>query len=520
MNFSIPTRTGDRSFSSNAVGKVLTVATLIFALGLFGYYAHALLLKYPPVWPDEPIYTNTAIDLIRHGVFGFTLFGDIFPGALHHSFLVPPVYVIYSCATFSIWGIGIVQARLGSVAAAAAVMLLTYGVARQSGQGRWTALVPVSLLALDTLFLRGALVARADMLELALLLLSLYLVAPFLDSGTHARPMRLFCAGVASGLAMLMPPTGTIVSIVFLVGLAVAAAGNRKRVLPALLGGLAVPTLAWFAYAALHWRDLLLQFGKDIASKAGRHPMVLLHIRTSLQMDLSQYGGTSALVVVAWAGGLAGLLLSARRNKFARLAVVLQVAIFVVMIWGEEIWYGLYLVPLTMVGLVQLATLAAEGGSWWDERALRKIAGWAAVFLALWMAQNSMVTTASFNYAVNGVFARETNYISWARQVSREIPTGSTVLLSIIPDPYFVLCRRTDLSLREFIPGIPVSSRKEIAYMEGADYILARGPYPSKMVWDFVHSHARLVKQVGSPFGWGYHVGIYKVIKNKPAGAE
>ena len=55
-----------------------------------------------------------------------------------------------------------------------------------------------------------------------------------------------------------------------------------------------------------------------------------------LLMDMDQYGAKSALVLVAWIGGLAGLFFSARRNKFTRLLVVVQLAVIAVMLWGGE----------------------------------------------------------------------------------------------------------------------------------------------------------------------------------------
>ena len=167
-----------------------------------------------------------------------------------------------------------------------------------------------------------------------------------------------------------------------------------------------------------------------------------------------------------------------------------------------------------MIGLVQLATLTLQGGSWWDDRPLRKAAGCVGVFLALWMAQHSLVKTMAVDHEVNVLYPHETDYFAWARQVSKAIPEGSSVLISIIPDPYFVLRERKDLSLREFIPGLKLDQRAVTDYMMGADFVLARGPVPSKEVWSFVQAHARLVMQVGNSSGGGYYVRSLKVIKN------
>ena len=50
---------------TSAAATVLVTALAAAAIGSFGFYAHALLLKYPPVWPDEALFANPALNLIR-----------------------------------------------------------------------------------------------------------------------------------------------------------------------------------------------------------------------------------------------------------------------------------------------------------------------------------------------------------------------------------------------------------------------------------------------------------------------
>src|SRR5579872_799893 len=184
-------------------GKILTIATFFAALGTFAFYAHALFLQYPPVWPDEALYSNPAIELLRHGTFGTTLFEGILPGVARHTYLQPPLYGLCLWAVFKVWGVGIVLARLVSTLAAVAVLLLTYKVGLQSGLNRWLALLPVSMLAVDTVFLRSALIARMDMLALGFILLALYLgVDPASPDGFPGK-RRSFFVGIVCGLAAL-----------------------------------------------------------------------------------------------------------------------------------------------------------------------------------------------------------------------------------------------------------------------------------------------------------------------------
>ena len=50
------------------VVRVLCSVAIAGAIGIFAYYATKLFLKYPPVWPDEVIYANPAINLVRRGL--------------------------------------------------------------------------------------------------------------------------------------------------------------------------------------------------------------------------------------------------------------------------------------------------------------------------------------------------------------------------------------------------------------------------------------------------------------------
>jgi len=57
----------DLSRIANLCGKAAVLALAAGSVAWLGFSAKALLLKYPPVWPDEADFANSAINFARHG---------------------------------------------------------------------------------------------------------------------------------------------------------------------------------------------------------------------------------------------------------------------------------------------------------------------------------------------------------------------------------------------------------------------------------------------------------------------
>src|SRR5579862_1963825 len=153
--------------------RTLTLAAIVGALGTFAYFATALFLKYPPVWPDEALYANPAINILRRGVMASDSWPGLLLGTNRHTYIAPPFYFLYLAGWFRLWGVGIVVMRLSSVAAGVVALAATYFLGVKSGLSPWLSLIPPSLLAIDSVFLRAALIGRPDMLALAFILLAL-----------------------------------------------------------------------------------------------------------------------------------------------------------------------------------------------------------------------------------------------------------------------------------------------------------------------------------------------------------
>jgi len=491
----------------------LTVA--IASLAWFVFFAKALVLKYPPIWPDEGIVASPATNLLQHGVLSTNLFGTL-PG-VGRTYWMPPIYFFYLASVFRFTEPGIVAMRFASTAAGLAVLVLTYLLAVRTGLGRWTSLLPVSLVALDSVFLRGALMGRPDMLAVALILFALWVATKSFG------PWSSFLTGIACALAALTHPVGVVAPAAVVLWRLLLREGRTTRSLMLLLAGIALPLLPWLAYIGLDSRTFTDQFGRQLALKSTPHGHDNFLLRSFFHL-VGQYAFEDGRVFdVVWALplwflGLVGLGDTERalRGKEApeRRSVVLlcicQALILAVIVWSSELWYAVYAIPITAIGLCHLLNNCRSfvTAGWWQRIAVACLVFWVMAFVI-----SNLQHTLRVRYLENFVHKSETDYGRWCGEISRKLPAGSKVLLSIIPDPYFGLSARSDLTFHEFLPE-EVTHDLSWAYMSDADYaIIGSGlRSPSRSVEKFIQSNGDLTAIVGTD-EVGYMARIYRIKK-------
>ena len=525
--------------SADTAGKLLAAALAAAAIANFAFYTHQLFLKYPPVWPDESLFANGAINLLRHKTLATTLLSGVVPGIEQRTYLMPPGYYCYLACVFAVWGPSIFAVRLASLAASLLVMGLTYSLGLRSGLGTWLSLIPVSLLALDSVFLRAGLIGRMDVLALGFILLALRLSLgrgyprhfPINPSGSSTYfPAAPFFTGLACALAFLTHPIGAVAVVG--VGAAWSQLGTARRwpVLLRMLAGFFSPMLAWFVYIIQDPGSFVAQFGSQLMRKAGRHPATLARLMENLVLNFGQWGLPQELMGLVWVCGLLGLFLAARRRRELLVLSATQLVILAAILWSKEIWYPVYLAPLTALGLGLL--LAAEepwglrrklfaarphrsASARTEERLdLRKayVPG-LALCVSVLFARGNIRHLLQINALQNRIYQGRTNYLGFCKDISAVIPPGSRTLISVIPDPYLELAKRPDLALREFVPeGFPVDRDRYRRYLAASDYIVAGLPgAPSVEVSEFLQLEGELMATVGEGNGIGYYARIYRV---------
>lgn len=316
-------------------------------------------------------------------------------------------------------------------------------------------------------------------------------------------------------LAALTHPIGAAAPLSVVAWHLLSRERRALRFLLPLLAGILVAFLPWLAYILLDPHSFVAQFGAQVIRKKSLHRTVQDFRAAPFFQPIAQYafqGGRLRDVVwvlALWLFGMTGLG-DALRSKHdtdgpARRCLLLlflcQAAIFAVVLWAGEMWYTIYVIPITAIGLCHLLHNGLSVGTvGWRRTVLSSL----ALLCVGGFVLSNLQHTLRLNRAGD-------DYAGWSYEIGAKIPPGSRVLLSIIPDPYFGLMARSDLSLREFMPD-PLSRDILWQYMSQADYVIVGNGFqsPSATVEKFLQSNGTLVDTVGKADN-GYFARIYRV---------
>lgn len=355
------------------------------------------------------------------------------------------------------------------------------------------------------------------MLALVFILLSLWLATK------STAPWNSFLTGMVCALAALTHPVGVVAAVSVVVWRLLSRKTRTLRALLPLLVGILIAFLPWLAYILLDPHNFIGQFGAQLARKSAGHASMYFLARSSFAL-IAQYAFEDGrLIDVVWVlpllfFGMAGLRDTelrlrpndSRERRSLLLLYGCQVLTIAVVLLNSEFWYTIYIIPITAIGLCHLLNNGRSFAS----------LGWARIVLTsvvlLWIGgflYSNLQHALRLNYLQNVVYRSEADYGGWSSEISRKIPPGSRVLLSITPDPYFGLMGRSDLTIREFLPeSFPTNHDTHWRYMSQADYVIVgvRFGLPTDAVREFLRSNCTLIDTVGRT-DRGYFARIYRV---------
>lgn len=467
----------DNRTTSAAFIALLIAIFLIIALRSFAHY--------PPVWPDEAIFSDPAVNIVKNGTPGTNLYGPLIPGMQKHSYWMPPGYMLMLASVFSVTEISLTAVRMLTLSMAILTLILTYRIGRSIELPRLIAWTAPTLLVVDTVFLRGSLFGRMDMAAIVFILTGLLL---FISS--H-RPKALLASGLSGGLALMMHPIGGVGAMA--TGIAALIRGRKSLLFYTC--AFMIPVIAWGLYIILDIESFKSQFlGQFIRKETFSSGVPLQQL---VLVNLAQYGPQTSRL---WAAGLfyfagtSGLLLHAIRKPRSGLVLATQIFLAAAVIKGYELGYQIYLVPLNAVGIACLVATLLES------RRFRL--GVAPLFL-LCLVQGYLSMEWSNSKVPRGASITDLDhrYLDWASSVDHLLPQQATVLTTGIPDPYFALIKRTDLHLRALPPrAYPIDESKISKYFREIDYIVSVGR-PDQRVASFVEHRGQLVG-IGTEGQW------------------
>lgn len=378
-----------------ATGIVVVALYLALALG-------SSLTKAP--WHDEGQFANAAWNLATSGFMGTTVLDASVPwlkGIGRHTYWVMPLYLVNLAGWFKLFGLSLFSMRLLSVVWGLVALGSWYSMMKSLTGERTVALLTLSLLAFDYIFLMNASTGRMDMMCAAL---GWAACAVFLRLRETRFPLAVLLSQalvVAGGLTHpngILPFAGLLFLTLYF---------DWRRVNLRVIALAAVPYLVgaglWGWYVLQDREAFVAQFGGNVGGFSGMSGNVnrwvgLTAPWTGFRLEITErylnafglaphsqgVARLKILVLLVYLAGLAGALSVRRlRQHTATRTVLLLFAIyFVLMALVEGHKSDIYLVHSVPL----LAALLALWLTWcWRERALPRplLAGVLAGFVIL-----------------------------------------------------------------------------------------------------------------------------------------
>ncbi len=449
----------------------------------------------PVVWPDESLFAQPAMLLIREGRLASPLLTGSAAGAAERTYWYPPGFFLVVAGGFALTGPVLATMRAISLAAAVAVLALTWALARRISVRRPAAALAIGLLALDPVFGRASLVGRSDLVAVALILVTILLV-----TGPGGRRTDAANGGV-SALALLIHPYGAMALLVALLRPVVRPPAHWA----ATIAGAILPLIPWAAYLLQDPASLVDQLSLTFA----RHDAVRsLDPGAVLRGINDQFGDDRTPVVpLAWLLGAAGLALATRHERRALPGLVAFGLGSLATVWTQQMWHPVYVVPFMYVGIAllaeRLATSAGASAARVDPRRLWR----AAMIGATLSVVGALVALDVGQVAFRADVASKVRigaYGEWTRGIAATLPAGSRVLIGGVPDPAFGLFERADLRLVAL-----QDAPRSLAYWYdriGADidYVVLASSVPEPWL-DLIRARADPVRRVAIETGDDMH---------------
>ena len=459
-----------------AVGSVAVAALIAQLLFFFG--------RFPLPWPDETLFAEPAIGLLRDGRLASPLFTGPSIGTDQHLYWMPPGYFLLVSGAFAIAGPGLDAMRAISVAGGLATIVLAGAVARRVG-GPLAGALAMAFLAFDPVFVRASLVGRMDVVAVTLTLGSIMLA---LD-GRRLRS-ELAAGALASGAA-LVHPLG-LVALGLVAARPLLGLPSRMRYAAA---GAALPLLGYAFFALQAPAAFVQQLSLQLDRKETRGTWDLAG---ALRVVVDQYGGSPVALapVLAWIAGLIGLGVAARRSPPARLLFLALLVELAAISLSAEMWYPLYVLPFAHAGVaVVLATPARHPAG--RGRRLARAAAIAAVTTTCIGLVAVDGPQLAYRWRATGAVERSA-YSHWSADVARAIPSGARVLVGGAPDPAWdLVLGRRDIHASAIL-DTPRVYRYYAEHLGDFDYAVVTGVIPTAWIALFASNAIAVTEVTGT----------------------
>jgi 4-amino-4-deoxy-L-arabinose transferase-like glycosyltransferase len=377
------------------VSSALRVHPLWVASAVLLFLGLTLLSAYRRVpWNDEGWFASASATLLNHGYMGTKVIeptGTHLPkpplGLDRYTYWVLPLYLLVQTCWYAVAGVGLFTARLPSVFWGLIGLWTFYSFTRLFLRDEAIARLTVCLLAIDTLYINDAAMARMDMMAAALSFLAIYLYMLLRETSYR----WAILASYTMAAAACMTHHQAILGVFAL--LAITLFLDRRRLSWRLIAVAALPILVmsagWLWYASQRPDYFFAQIASNGSGRLGgyRQPWEAIKAEIWRRYDFYGYAPGSnpfrKILIVIPLTFYASLILAAIRHSFRKrpelnlvVAILVVQIVFQVLLEGNKLHlYLVHVIPWFML------LIAAEWITFWRENP--KLRGVLIVFLAV-----------------------------------------------------------------------------------------------------------------------------------------
>lgn len=484
----------------------LSCAVLFLLLILFNA---SYLLSTPPVWPDEALFADSALNILHEGRNGTDLLKGTLPGSETFGFGYPPIYFYTTAAWIKVFGFSIYTQRLLSLGLGTlfsvlfllmAIKLLNKQVLKKTAP-LLVLLTTWLLLLTDPAFTKAIHIARP---EIEVLVLGFASLLFYLKSQDKKNPAML---NTLSSLFLSLAFLTHYLAVIFLLGIFLHSLilnpksnlFTKKNIL--FLISFSVPIFIWLLLISKDIHYLLDDITLRLRYKTTSPYWIWIVFSSSSLITKLQY---IFYFIVTWEIALNSLL---SKNKNSILVTILLILSWVwTYLWQTEYSF-IYTVIFVYLGLIYLISTNFD----LKENAAQlkfKVLFIITLFLISSNIWNQLTSAQNFS---GGNF----DYNLYTDKILGLIPDdNSTVYLSAIPDPYYGFKGYRNNKLYEY-PGLPTNKNNLLRVLDETDYIIFNSPLESIVVGNVVTPYIQANAINISPVGGANQYQAF-VIKLKP----
>lgn len=321
---------------------------IILLLSIFTILYSFHLDKFPNVWTDEAWFINPAYALVTLGKLGTTMK----VGAIaNYTYWQPPVFFLLLAASFKLFGFGLIQARMVSVALGFLTVLFTYLLGKKL-YSKNVGLLASLLLISNPLFFYICRQSRMDIAVVCFTLIALYFIYIALK---ESKPFYYFVSSLFAMISILSHPNGLLglvaiilIILVYKVDFKGLKLNLKFKEIISFIFGIILPLIPYLIYISYDFPEFKNQFNSNIGSSTS-------NLLTNLITEPSRY-----ILLLSFLNNIEGILL-----KFMIVTGVILTICGLYYILKDRSFNEKFLIIILLTHITLFALIVANKLNYW-----------------------------------------------------------------------------------------------------------------------------------------------------------